>query len=94
MTSKALRALPDNTYVKVRLSTADDETVRLLRVAEPTQDELWHGHTTNRVHIRRFLLGGWVDTWVYPRDVLHVAEPDHRTLAAIEYVEREVGPKS
>ena len=91
MLSKTLKALPDGTYVRVRF-LAGEETVRLLGVRPPMEKERSYGHSMNRVDVRRFLLGGWRDTWVFPRDVLSVATPDESTLAAIDYVEREVGP--
>lgn len=71
----------------------DEETVRLLSIKPPTQKQLRYGYTSNRVHIRRFLTGGWIDTWVYPRDVVSATEPPAGILRIIEYVEKEVGPK-
>jgi hypothetical protein len=96
MRSKTLEALPDGAYVRVRLSGSGDdlETVRLLRVADPTEDEIRFGHVSKRVHIRRFLVAGWFDTWVLPADVIEApAEPVPSTLRVIAYIESEVGPK-
>jgi hypothetical protein len=92
MTSKALRALPDGSYVLARVSN-DPETVRLRGVREPTERELRHGHSSNRVEIRRFLTGGWLDTWVLPRDVIAATDPPDGILRQIEYVETVVGQK-
>lgn len=94
MRSKHLEPLAGR-YVRVRLSGGDDlETVRLLRVAEPTEDEIRFGHTSKRVHVRRFLVAGWLDTWVLPADVIEApVDPQASTLRVIEYIESEVGPK-
>lgn len=96
MRSAELRELVGS-YVKIRqhdppFKGADVETVRLLELREPEAHEVARGASMNRVWVRRFLVGGWVDTWVYPRDVLAVTVPDGGTLAQIEIVERDIGP--
>jgi hypothetical protein len=92
MRTTELQKLPTGTWLEARVSH-EPETVELLGVRPPTEDELSFGHTLNRVEIRRFLTGGWYDTWVYPRDVIGVTEPDARTLAVINYVREHVGEK-
>jgi hypothetical protein len=94
MRSADLKALPDGAYVRARFDgSPEPETVRLLTVAPPDEREVRRGAVSNRVHVRRFLTGGTIDTWVYPRDVIDARQPDAGTLAVIEYLEREVGPK-
>lgn len=93
MRSKDLEKLVGS-YVKARLGHGETpETVRLLRIAPPTDRELRYGHVSNRIHVRRFLLGGWIDTWVLPRDVVEATDPTPSVLAAIKYVEDNVGEK-
>lgn len=92
MRSKQIEKLVGE-YLTVRMTDHDTETVRCLAIKPPTDREIAYGHVSNRVHIRRFLLGGWVDTWVLPRDVLAAAHPSKSVLAMIEYVEKNVGAK-
>jgi hypothetical protein len=80
-------------YVTVRFIDGA-ETVRLLGIRDPDAREVQYGHSSKRVDVRRFLLGGYRDTWVLPRDVLGAAEPDQATLNIIEHVENVVGAKA
>ena len=93
MLTKDLRKLPEGSYVLVKFYDEEPETVRLRGVREPSAEELSFGHTSMRIDVRRFLTGGWVDTWVIPRDVVGVAEPDEGVLRIIAYVEENVGEK-
>lgn len=91
MTSEALRTLPQGSYVEARLSGGERETVRLLSVKPPTDEERRFGHTSNRVWVRRFLVGGYLDFWLRPMEVLGVTEPSPRVMAFMVAIENEVG---
>lgn len=94
MLSRDLEKLDPGTYVLVDMDGSGDlEPVRFRAIRGPNERELRYGSVTNRVEIRRFLVGGWVDSWVYPRDVKGVAEPSAGLLRMISYIEENVGEK-
>jgi hypothetical protein len=65
----------------------------VLGIREPTFERVGYGHTSKEVDVRRFLTGGYLDTWVLPRDVLRATDPNGSLLAIIEHVENVTGPK-
>jgi hypothetical protein len=95
MTTKALQALPSGSYVSARINARQGlETVRFSHVAPPTSEERRFGRMGNYAHVRRFLVGGYLDIRLDVREVVAPIVPSAGTLANMEMIENEVGPKA